>query len=188
LHYKSYLVPVTWARRHRLIDGIPTAEGIHCALDRLAAHGQIDETRRTISRSPGIHYRANEVPDVTYISERSQHTIKIVAQALASCTARKARKSDLNRIWRNWPEEIDVPVHLAAEWSMIDILSINHSNWANVSTGHAAGRPQGPGEDTARITATRGRSSKPARLIRVRPRAYIPNPAGRTGRTFPSLY
>lgn len=188
VHYKSYLVSVTWARRHRLIDGIPTAEGVHGALDRLAAHGQIDETRRTIARSPGVHYRANGAPDVTYVSERSLHTIRTVAQALGSCTARQARKSDLNRIWRDWPEETDVPVQLAAEWSMIDILSINERNWARASTGYAAGRPRASGEGPACIAAAQGRSSKPARLVRVKPRASIRTTAGRTGRNFPSLY
>lgn len=129
MHFKSFFVPVTWARRHRLVDGIPTADGLDVAVERLIAKGLIRKTPRLLSRSPGIHYQSTGMPDIRYLSSRSLVTLGDVTQALQACTARQARKAPLNTVWRTWAKPDDIPLVLAADLSAANASTVTEDNW-----------------------------------------------------------
>ena len=123
-HYKSYFVPVTWAQQHSPVDGIPTAEGLNRSLDRLTADGRVRKMRRILTRSPGIHYQSNDIPNVSYVSTRSLHTVRAATHALRLCTAHQARHSNFNRIWRKQRRRRQTSLQAAAELLSIDALTV----------------------------------------------------------------
>ena len=136
MHFKSFFVPVTWARRHCLVDGIPTPEGLDSALDRLKAKGLIKRTPRLLSRSPGTHFESVGMPDVRYLSSRSLVTLGDVTYALRACTARQARKAAPNAVWRNWAQPNDIPLVLAADLTAINASTVTEDNWASIDIGN----------------------------------------------------
>ena len=123
-HYKSYFVPVTWAQQHSPIDGIPTAEGLNHALDRLTADGRVQKMRRIFTRSPGIHYQSNDTPNVRHVSARSLHTVRAATHALRQCTAHQARHSSFNRVGCSRFRRRQISLQAAAELSSIDALAV----------------------------------------------------------------
>ena len=131
-HFKSFFVPVTWARQHRLVDGIPTADGLETSIDRLIAKGLIRKTPRLLSRSPGTHYQSTGMPDVRYLSSRSLVTLGDVTQALGGCTARQARKAPLNTVWRTWAQPEDIPLVLAADLTTANASTVTEDNWMSI--------------------------------------------------------
>lgn len=135
VHFKSYLVPVTWARHHCLIDGIPTAEGLDRALDRLIANGRIEQTQRLLTRSPGTYFRSTGMPDLRYLSSRSLLTLGDVTHALRSCTAGQARKAPLNSVWRTWERPDNIPLELAGDLSPVNARTVSDENWASIQAG-----------------------------------------------------
>jgi len=132
MHFKSFFVPVTWARRHCLVDGIPTPEGLDSALDRLKEKGLIKKTPRLLSRSPGTHFESTGMPDVRYLSSRSLLTLGDVTHALRACTARQARKAPPNAVWRTWAKPDDIPLVLAADLTSVNASTVTEDNWSSV--------------------------------------------------------